>query len=201
MKEDLANDEFKQLIIMLRDHWKGTPFDKDAVKFEYWNRTKLKLAHGPIEDLPLGESPTEHCVICGDKSYPRSVYCPRCRRFMRAERENLERRKALKAAWDPIRRKFICFYTGVELNEDDINIPWYVSFDHGIPGKTGNLVVAALWVSIMKVDLARDEFYAVVKELARCFETEDNFDERVCAFLYWTRRKDGTRELELLPVI
>jgi hypothetical protein len=206
MKGDLADDEFRTLVAMLRDHWLGTPFDRYKVKFEYWNRTKPKLAlalraPGPIEDLRLGETPTEHCVICGDKSHPKSVYCPRCRQFMRFGQENLARRAALKAAWDPVRRKFICYYTGVELDDFGLNNPWVVSFDHGIPGKKGDLVVAALWVSLMKIDLARDEFYAVIKELARCFETGDNFDERVCAFLYWKRREDGTRKLKLFPMV
>jgi len=201
MKGQLADDEFRKLIKMLRDHWLGTTFDKDAVKFQYWTRKKLKLALGPIEDLPFGETPTDNCCICGDKSYPKSIYCPRCRKFFRDRPEAMARRKALQAAWDPVRRKFICFYTGVELDDSDFNNPWYVSFDHGIPGETGDLVVAALWVTVMKVDLARDEFYAVIKELARCFETGDHFDERVCQFLYWKRRADGTRKLKLLPVI
>ena len=107
----------------------------------------------------------------------------------------------MQAAWDPVRRKFRCFYTGVELDEADINGPWSISFDRATPGKKGGLVVAALWVSLMKVDLARDEFYAVIKELARVIETGDNFDERVCRFLYWKKRKDGTRTLELFPLI
>jgi hypothetical protein len=201
MKGGLADDEFKTLIAMLRDHWLGAPFDKDKVKFLYWNRKPLKASKGPIVDLLFGEAPTDRCIICGDKSHPRSVYCPRCRRFFRERWECLARRAALIAAWNPIKRKFICKYTGVELDDNVINGPWSVSFDHGIPGQKGNMVVAALWSSIMKIDLARDEFYAVINELARVIETGDHFDERVCAFLYWKRRKDGTRKLELLPVI
>lgn len=206
MKGDTSDSEFRTLVAMLRDHWLGTPFDRYKVKFEYWNRTKPTFtlamrAPSPIEDLRLGETPTEHCVICDDKSHPKSVYCPRCRQFMRFGQENLARRAALKAAWDPVRRKFICFYTGVELDDAGINDPWLISFDHGTPGKKGDLVVAALWVSLMKIDLARDEFYAVVNELARCFETGDNFDERVCQFLYWKRREDGTRKLKLFPLV
>ena len=205
MKGETSNDEFHTLIIQLRDHWLGAPFDRTKVPFAYWSRNKPKLAAllkapGPIEDLRYGETPTENCIICGDKSHPGSVYCPRCRRFFRYREECLARRAALQAAWDPVKRKFICFYTGVELDEDDINGPWAVSFDRGIPGRKGQLVVAALWVTMMKVDLARDEFYAVIKEQARVIETGDNFDERVCQFLYWKRRKDGTRKLKLLPV-
>ena len=63
------------------------------------------------------------------------------------------------------------------------------------------MVAVAFWNTLIWVDLARDEFYAVIKELARCFETGDHFDERVCAFLYWKRREDGTRKLKLLPLI
>ena len=206
MKGQLADAEFRKLIKMLRDHWLGAPFDKDAVRFQYWNRTKqklarLKLAFGPIEDLPFGESPTENCVICEDKSYPRSVYCPRCRMFFRSGGESLARRMALQAAWDPKTGRFRCFYTGVELDETDINNPWHVSFDHGIPGKKGDLVVAALWVTLMKLDLARDEFFAVVNELARCFETGKIFDNGVCEFKYWRRTANGTRKLKLFPFV
>jgi len=69
------------------------------------------------------------------------------------------------------------------------------------PGTKGDPVVSALWATMMKMDLARDEFYAVVKELARVIETGDHFDERVCRFLYWKRRKDGTRKLKQFPLV
>jgi hypothetical protein len=201
MKSQTSDEEFRQLIIMLKKHWLGAPFDRNAVKFEYFNRKKPKLALGPIEDLRAGESPTKNCIICDDPSYTKSVYCARCRQYFRANRENLPRRAALKAAWDPVRRKFICFYTGAELEEWDLYSPWYVSFDHGTPGISGDLVVAAMWISLMKVDLARYEFYPVVNELAECFETGKVFDKGVCEFKYWIRKPDGTRKLKLLPLV
>jgi hypothetical protein len=147
------------------------------------------------------EKPSDNCIICGDKSHPNSVYCPRCRLFFRGGHENLAKWAALQVAWDPVRWKFICFYTGVELDEADINGPWSVSFDRATPGKKGDLVVAALWFTMIKIYLAREEFYAVIKELARVIETGDNFDERVCRFLYWKRRKDESRKREIYPIV
>jgi ribosomal protein L44E len=206
MKGRLTDNEFRNLVKMLRDRWLGTPFDRSKAKFEYWNRTKPKLtlalrATGPIEDLPFGETPTDNCCICGDTSHPKSIYCPRCRRFFRSERENVARRMAMQAAWDPVRRKFICFYTGVELDEDDMSNPWLISFDRAIPEKKGDLVVAALWITLMKVDLGRDEFYPVVNELAGCFEAGKVFDKGVCEFKYWERKANGTRKLKLFPLV
>jgi len=201
MKRQLTDDEFRLALPMLRDHWKGAPFDKAAIPFKYWNQKHKTLAAGPIIDLIRGEKPTENCIVCGDKSHPGSVYCPRCRMFMRFRTENLPRRKALQESYDRKKKRFICYYTGVELNETDTSDPWYISFDRAIPGKKGELVVSAFWVTMMKVDLARYEFYPVVNELADCLEAGRPFDKGVCGFKYWNRRKDGTRKLKLYPLV
>ncbi|MBM4250321.1 MAG: hypothetical protein FJ149_13085 [Euryarchaeota archaeon] len=99
----------------------------------------------------------------------------------------------MQAAWDPIKRKFICLYTGVELDDKDPKSPWYLAFDHGTPGKKGDLAVAALWIAIMKEDLEREEFKRVVREQAGVFKTGKVFHKGVAEFKHWKRKRAAER--------
>jgi hypothetical protein len=57
--------------------------------------------------------------------------------------------------------------------------PWYITFDHRIPGKPGDLVVAAFWVNRMKTYLTEEEFRAVVMELADHIRSGTEFNKAV----------------------
>ena len=92
---------------------------------------------------------------------------------------------ALKAAWNPILRAFICFYTGLILEENDRSDPWYLSFDHRIPGDIKTLVVCARWVNDMKGTFSDTEFRAVSIELDRSHKAREPFNMAVCDFKYW----------------
>ena len=111
--------------------------------------------------------------------FPKSMYCPRCRRFITTQRENAARRIAMTAAWNAKLRAFLCHYTGLKVEELDFTDLWYLSFDHVIPGKLGDLVVAALWVNRMKSFLTEAEFRAVLKQLADRFRHGTPFDTGV----------------------
>ncbi len=109
-----------------------------------------------------GASKTRSCTICGSPSKPRNLYCPRCRRFIFRKPNHNARASALKEAWDPVRRRFRCWYTGIRLNEE---APWsrrYLTFDHVVPGDDSRLVVCCRLVNEMKSDLTWDEFFTVI---------------------------------------
>ena len=194
LKGDLTEDEFREAISQLSGHWKGAPFDKAAIAFQYWSRVAVHPKgpgnfDRPAKGAPL---PTE-CVVCGRKPHKGSKYCPRCRQWTKWASDATERRLALVEAYDKRKHGFICHYTGIELDDKDPTSPWYVSFDHGIPRKKGAMVVAAQWITIMKEDLSRDEFYKVMNEQERVFRTGKAFDKGVCTFEYWRRKKAAKR--------
>jgi hypothetical protein len=94
-----------------------------------------------------------------------SYYCSRCRRFvsMHPTRQS-HYINALKEAWSAKEDGFLCHYTGARVDDDDPESPWYLSFDHRVPGDVRTLVVAAWWVNAMKHALSEEGFWAVVKE-------------------------------------
>ena len=195
LKGDLTADEFREAVRQLSRHWTGRTFDPAAIPFEYWSRVATHPKGPARADKPAKGAPLpKECVVCGRKPHPGSIYCPRCRQWTKWGPEAMERRKAMLAAYDKRKHGFICHYTGLELNDTDPKSPWYVSFDHGIPRKRGGLVVAALWITIMKEDLSRDEFYKVIREQERVFKTGNVFTKGVCRFKYW-KRKAGVERL------
>jgi hypothetical protein len=85
----------------------------------------------------------------------------------------------------------IYLFSGAGLHETDQDDPWYISFDRAVPGVKGDLVVAAIWITLMKVDLGRVEFGPVVDGLADSMEKGEVFVRGITDFPYWDRRADG----------
>jgi hypothetical protein len=127
------------------------------------------------------------CDICGDKPAPRAKYCPRCGRIVYHAGENLERVAALKRAWNPKLRAFVCRYTGLILDDTDINSPLYINFDHVIPGRKGHLEAVAAFINRMKTALTKREFDRVMRELARFRREGGTFNGDVVKFEHWAR--------------
>jgi len=141
-------------------------------------------------------APPRFCYICCGPALPRCKYCKTCRRLV-WHYDKLAKAKALKAAWDPIAKGFRCYYTGVLLELKDLSSPWYITFDHRIPGKKGDLVVCAAWVNVMKNQLSEEEFRAVIIEFARCKQAGEPFNMAVAEFKYW--RGPPAEKLYRLP--
>jgi hypothetical protein len=180
MKGDLTGDQFRIVIPELDDHFvSGRPFNRDIVRFPvpaHLQKPVIRRLAAPWE-APLWR--VTDCVVCHDPLFPKSMYCARCRRFITVQRDNAARRVALINAWSELQRGFLCRYTGVKLEELDFRSPWYITFDHRIPGKAGDLVVAAAWVNRMKSFLTEQQFRAVVHEFARHFRDGTPFDSKV----------------------
>jgi len=88
-------------------------------------------------------------------------------------------------AWDPVLKGFVCYYTGVLLNLLNPRNPWYMTFDHRIPGDDRTQVMAASWVNAMKTAMSEKEFWAVIKEFARFLTEGGDFDRNVTRLRYW----------------
>ncbi|MBM4249662.1 MAG: hypothetical protein FJ149_09585 [Euryarchaeota archaeon] len=175
MKNALTGIEFRTVVPALADLWlEGVPFKKDIVQFERWDWRRLAPA-APAP--PRGVAPFEaqlkkyaDCLVCHGILYPRSRYCARCRRFITSQRENAARCKAMVVSWDPVAKGFRCLYTGVLLDLHNPKSPWYLTFDHLVPGRAP-LAVCAAWVNRMKGSMAEPAFRALIPNLARHMRT------------------------------
>jgi hypothetical protein len=79
------------------------------------------------------------------------------------------RLRAMQESWRD--GAFHCFYTDVELVDDDWRDHRYVSWEHRTPGDESSVVVTSALVNRMKTDLSEKEFQRLVTALARRFET------------------------------
>jgi len=189
MKSDMTWKEFPVAVIMLAHLFLyGTPFDKKAVKFVCWNRSRKPRPKAPPLKMPppLRAWHADECPICGKPPVPHTLYCARCHTFADAPDFSMVKLLALKEAYDPATDSILCHYTRVLVDIKDPASPWYLNYDHVIPGDESRLVVAANFVNVMKTQLSEDEFRAIIIELARHFETGEPFDLGVCEFKYWT---------------
>jgi len=97
---------------------------------------------------------------------------------MSGKYERQARRQALKEAWNRGQDGFMCRYTGVKLDENDTPDPWYLSFDHRVPGNEGTLAVSARSVNTVKATLTARQFPRVMEALSGRLGGNP-FDERV----------------------
>jgi hypothetical protein len=196
MKSDLGPDEFPRASRELVRHRNGSPFNRDIVRFRYWAERVLLLAPPLLgrRALRLEYTSVLHsgCDICGKPSYPHSIYCPLCRRFVFwGGKDHIPRVKALKQAWRPELGGFVCYYTGVLLDTSDPRSPWYMTFEHRTPGKDDTQVMAASWVNAMKTSLTESEFWAVMMEYDRYLREGGEFNRNIVKFSYWNRAVKG----------
>jgi len=167
MKSDMSSEEFTTVIRAFSSYKRTGKFDKATVQLKYWARlvrpSKLGAACIPA---PKGTAVVD-CDICGKKSVPGSIYCVRCRKFVFGKYEHQARRLALKEAWNMEHDGFLCHYTDIKLEETNTKDPWYLSFDHRIPGKKGTLDICARFINTMKATLTEPQFLAVMDALDR----------------------------------
>ncbi len=99
----------------------------------------------------------------------------------------------MREAWNPAEDGFACHYTGARVDDMDPMSPWFLTFDHRVPGEAGTIVVAAWWVNLMKTALSEDEFWAVVAEYDKFLNRGGEFDRDVVEFKYWRRARRPKR--------
>jgi hypothetical protein len=80
---------------------------------------------------------------------------------------------------------FVCYYTGMPLDLDDPQSPWYLVFDHWIPRDPRKIVVTSALVNRMKGDLMEKEFWYFIKQLANYYRY--GTPVRKIKLAYWSR--------------
>ncbi len=112
---------------------------------------------------------TKKCCICGKPIWSaKSRYCWDCavlsyRMFCRKLRP-----EAIEGVWDYIRKHGKrCYYTGMLLDTRNSKSPWYVVFDHWIPGDGRKVVLTSSLINEMKSDLSEDEFWDLIDQLVK----------------------------------
>jgi len=185
MKSNLSGDEFRAIVMEYDRHRKGAPFNRDIVKFLYWKRKAKPEPQAIQADRPMTTYNVPACVICGHEPVPHGRYCARCRSY----HPNIPGRlPALLDSWNKEQDAFLDHYIGVKLDKEDLDSPYYMVFDHRIPGKKGDLVATSMLMNAMKTDMSEEEFNLVMNELARHHEGKA-FDRDVIRFEYWRRPK------------
>lgn len=108
------------------------------------------------------------CCICGKPVFANhSKYCRQCSQFSYRIKVRRYPTKAVKGIWDYVRKHgYVCYYTGMPLDMNDPQSPWYCVFDHWIPRDPAKLVITSTLINLMKSDLTEEEFWYYVKQLA-----------------------------------
>ena len=127
------------------------------------------------------------CSICPNEAIPHSKYCARCRPVMENFAEEAARAEALRNGLDRKRNVILCYYTGTVLDTANPRSPNYLTCDHRIPGKKGDLVPACAWVNRMKSQMSEDEFHIAIPLLAQVFDGSP-LDTGKLSFAYWNRK-------------
>jgi hypothetical protein len=178
MKSDLTGDEFVTVAPALDDTLLGiAPFNRNIIKFRAWNRVAPTIAvPRRLAPWEMTRAQTSACNVCGRPPFPGSIYCPTCRGIIFQRWEIAARARALKISWNPLLQAYTCYYTGAILDVLDPGSPWFIVFDHLVPGQKGNIVACAAWVNAMKTYLTESEFRAVIHSLAEHFRRGTPFD-------------------------
>jgi len=173
MKTGLNKKEFKYYALALDDHRK-----------KHLKVRKISLKHWQGIGLLKGE---KVCAGCGHAAaLKHRKFCARCANIAFRMRHERFPREAINGVFDYIRRYgYICYYTGMELDLDDFNSPWYLEFDHWNPRDPRKMIITSSLVNKMKSDLTEEEFWYFISQLANHFRYGTPVRKRKLA--YWCR--------------
>jgi len=125
------------------------------------------------------------CRICENERMPHSIYCRVCGNLVLHQREGRARAAALIKA----RRKdgFHCEYSDVLMDLKNPSSPYYVNFEHRVPGVSGDIAACIAVVNVSKANMTWDEFPLVVHELIHHWETGAAFNRDIVPFRCWRK--------------
>ena len=172
MKSFLLKKEFRYYVLALDDH-----------RQKHLRVKKIPLAHWH----GLNASMDNICAGCRQAAALKGrKYCARCSRLAYRMKRARFPRKAINGVWDYVRKYgFVCYYTGMPLDLDDLKSPWYLVFDHWIPRDPRKIVITSAVVNIMKSDLTEEEFWYFIRQLANFYRKGSAVRKRKLA--YWCR--------------
>jgi hypothetical protein len=111
------------------------------------------------------------CVVCGHPAMDQHLYCARCFKFIENTPQKLIRRAAMIAAWNKEAEAILCYYTGIRLEEYDTASPFYLTFDHLVPGDKTKVAACARFINELKDAMSEKEFRTNIPLLAHHFLT------------------------------
>jgi hypothetical protein len=179
----------------------GEPFNKKVVPFSHWGKGQMlvkptntrlvEMAGGArLLDarLRLPKSYDRVCWICQKYAVTGQMrYCPRCKRLLNRRCDSWTvLAPALKAAYIPNLDTFLDFHFGVPLELYNFWDPFYLSFDHPVPGLKGKVVVTSVLGNMMKADMDVEEFHAFFRMLD-CHFLGGKFEQDKLEFKYFQR--------------
>jgi len=139
---------------------------------------------------------TGKCDLCGKKVFSvKSIYCRDCSHFcarMTNERFPPEACERLK---NEVRkhRGFYCHYTQQKLNVFKVSDPYFLEFDHVVPGDPRTIVTTSAWFNEIKGDMMLKELKGSVFQLYNFWTKGIKIKKR--KFRYWYRlKKNGTQD-------
>ncbi|MBM4250071.1 MAG: hypothetical protein FJ149_11755 [Euryarchaeota archaeon] len=133
---------------------------------------------------PVRAGREKPCSVCHRPTVA-YIYCDRCRRLVLRVSGKRAMRKALQDGWNEALGRFICYWTGIQLEEVDWKSPQYLSYDHLTSGVKEPQKVCTYWVNTMKSSLSEEEFRIFIRELARFFRGEGRFRKGKLRFKHW----------------
>jgi len=90
------------------------------------------------------------------------------------------------ATWKYIRKYgYVCYYTGIELDVFDESDPYFLEFDHVVPGNPRKIVITSAWLNELKGDLTFKEFKGSVVQLYNYWFKGTKIKKK--KFRYWYR--------------
>lgn len=173
MKAGLSKKQFRHYVLAIDDHRK-----------KHLKVKRIPLVHW----LGLGSSMGDKvCAGCGQAAALKGrKFCARCARIDYRMKQARFPREAINAVWDYIRKYgFVCYYTGMPLDLDDPQSPWYLVFDHWMPRDPRKIVITSALVNKMKSDLTEEEFWYFISQLANHYRKGSVVRKRKLA--YWCR--------------
>jgi hypothetical protein len=137
----------------------------------------------------------KYCKICGHPALYHTNRCARCTKFCEKTTLKSVRRDALIKAWSKEADAFLCYYTGVKLEDYETGSPFYLTFDHLDPEDRTKVVCAARFVNELKDAMTEPEFRINIPLLAKHFRTGEPIDRSLFRVDHY-HGKDGKKPAE-----
>jgi len=123
--------------------------------------------------LRILKSAVQQCCICGRPVYTaKAIHCLRCHKFAYCMKNRRVNGKAAQDIWKYVKRYgYVCYYTGLDLDLDDVADPLYFQFDHETPGDNSRIRLTCSMINEMKSDMDWKEFKYYIIQIARFLTT------------------------------
>ncbi len=108
------------------------------------------------------------CCMCGKPVFSiKSIYCRECSHFSARMSDERFPPKARNDLWKCVRknRGYYCHYTGQKLDVFNKSDPYFLEFDHVVPGNPRDIVMTSAWFNELKGDLTIKELKGSVVQL------------------------------------